>query len=318
MRSNEVAATISNSPGTEGLASSQSVGNTTITATFLMVSGTTNMTVTAATLESITVEPVDPTFAEGTQLQFSAIGSFDNGTTQDITNQVGWTSTDTGVVSVSNAAGSDGLATGNSAGTATITASFQGISGTSDATVVALTLQSITVTPADSSIPTGSTQQMTATGNFSDGSMQDITDQVTWTSSDDTLATVGNGGNNKGLASGQAAGTVTLTATLGMVSGTTMLTVVDVTLSSIVVTPMLSTIDTGETLQFMAVGTYSDNSMQDITDQVVWSSSSRNIAGISNAPMSKGLATGISAGMTSISATLDMQTGMTDLTVTVP
>jgi len=83
------------------------------------------------------------------------------------------------------------------------------------------TLESIEVTPVDSSIEEGSNQQFTATGHYSDGSSSDITNSVTWTSTDDTIATI----DSSGLATGMASGTVTITAESDSISGSTSLTV---------------------------------------------------------------------------------------------
>ena len=59
-------------------------------------------------------------------------------------------------------------------------------------------LQSITVTPANPSIAVGAHQQFTATGNYSDGSHQNLTNSATWTSSNQSVATV----NSSGYATG--------------------------------------------------------------------------------------------------------------------
>lgn len=83
------------------------------------------------------------------------------------------------------------------------------------------TLQSISVTSADTSISIGSTQQYTATGTFSDESTADITSQVTWASSDSLVATI----DAAGLASASSEGTTTISATSGVVVGSTTLTV---------------------------------------------------------------------------------------------
>ena len=82
-------------------------------------------------------------------------------------------------------------------------------------------------------------------------------------------------------------------------------------LSSIAVTPPGPSILTGATQQFTATGTYSDNSTQNITSQVFWASSSTTVATIN----ASGLATGVSAGSTTISATLSGVTRSTTLTV---
>jgi hypothetical protein len=85
----------------------------------------------------------------------------------------------------------------------------------------AATLQSIAVTPASPSIAKGATQQFAATGTYSDGSMQNLTNTATWSSSVPAVATI----NSSGLASGVAAGNTTVKATQGAVSGSATLTV---------------------------------------------------------------------------------------------
>ena len=82
-------------------------------------------------------------------------------------------------------------------------------------------LVSITVTPATASIAVGGHQQFTATGNYSDGSHQDLTNSATWTSSSPSVATISTGG----LATGVAAGTTTIKAASGSIYGTASLTV---------------------------------------------------------------------------------------------
>jgi hypothetical protein len=72
------------------------------------------------------------------------------------------------------------------------------------------------------------------------------------------------------------------------------------TLSSILVTPASADLAVGATRQFTATGTYSDDSIADITSQVTWASSNNMIAAITSA----GLATGIAVGNTNITATL--------------
>ena len=83
------------------------------------------------------------------------------------------------------------------------------------------TLDSISVTPVNPSINTGTTQHFTANGSYSDGSTQNLTSQVTWTSSSTSTATI----NSGGLASGVSAGTTTITAALSGKSGITTLSV---------------------------------------------------------------------------------------------
>jgi hypothetical protein len=89
------------------------------------------------------------------------------------------------------------------------------------------TLQSIAVTPVNPSVQAGGTQQFAATGTYTDGSTQNITNQVTWSSSKTAVATI----NGSGLASALAGGSTSIGAILGSVSGNTVLTVQPATLT---------------------------------------------------------------------------------------
>lgn len=80
---------------------------------------------------------------------------------------------------------------------------------------------SITLSPSSSTIIGTSTLQYTATGTFTDGTVSNITDTLSWSSSNTSIATV----NSSGLATGVGPGTVTITATNGTVSGTASLKV---------------------------------------------------------------------------------------------
>jgi len=82
-------------------------------------------------------------------------------------------------------------------------------------------LSSITVTPANSTLGTGGVQQFVATGNFSNGTTQNITSQVTWSTSGVVQINASSGL----VTASTSSGTATITATLGSVSGSTLLTV---------------------------------------------------------------------------------------------
>ena len=94
--------------------------------------------------------------------------------------------------------------------------------GGSGTSTPAVTLTSIAVTPANPGIFSGTTKQFTATGTYSDNTTQNITSSVTWSSSNETVATIG---TLSGLATAAAAGTTTITALSGSITGSTQLTV---------------------------------------------------------------------------------------------
>jgi len=121
-----------------------------------------------------------------------------------------------------------------------ITVMMLGAACTSKPTSAA-TLTSITIAPGSpSNLPVGVAQTFVASGTYSDGfSGVDISSQVTWASSDTTVATV----SATGLASCLAVGTTNITASLdGITSNTVNLTVVAApTTTATVVTPSTTT-----------------------------------------------------------------------------
>jgi trimeric autotransporter adhesin len=309
-------ASVSNSPGSNGLATTVTPGSTTITATLGGISGSTNLTVTAATLVSLGVTPANPTIAKGLQSQFIAIGTYTDNSTQILTAQVQWSSSDPTVATVSNALGYDGLGVGLNPGSVTITATLAGASASTVLTVTPATLVSIGVTPANPSIANGLTRQFMATGVYTDNSTQDLTASVAWTSSDPTVVSISNASASHGLATGVRPGSVAITAASGSVSGSTNLTVTPAALVSIALIPANPSIANGTQQQFAATGTYTDTSTHDVTAVVTWSASDTTVATISNASGSNGLATSVGQGSVTITATLGTIAGVTGLTVT--
>ncbi len=231
---------------------------------------------------------------------------------QDLTEQVTWGSSNEAVATV-NIADPKGLATAVDPGSTTVSAIFDGVTGDTTLTVTEATLVSIEVTPANPSIADGTTVELTATGVYTDASMQDLTEQVTWGSSNDAVATVSIA-DPKGLATAVGAGSTTVSAIFDGVTGVTTLTVTP-TLVSIEVTPADPSIASGLTQQFTATGVYSDDSTQNLTAQVTWASSDGAVATVSDAAGSKGLATAVGAGSTTVSATSDGVTDSATLTV---
>src|SRR5215467_7887028 len=143
-------------------------------------------------LKAITIDPVDSSIAVGTKVQLHATGTYSNKQTKDLTESVTWESADPTVAIVSNLANSKGLAGGSSAGATTVSAKFKGISGVSSFTVTKASLTSITVEPANPLLAKGTTVQMAAVGNFSDGSVEDLTTQASWSSGNSSVAQVSN------------------------------------------------------------------------------------------------------------------------------
>ncbi len=210
-------AAISNAPNKQGLATGVGVGSTIIRAALgSVVSNNATLTVINATLQTITLAPATATIAVRTSLQFIATGNFSGGITQDLTRLATWSSANTAIATVSNADKSQGVARGVSpGGPITITASFAGIPGTTNLTVVTGTLTGIAILPLTANVAVGLTQQFRANGTFSftGGSFtQDLTRQVVWNSDTPSVAVTSNGFFNRGLVTALGAGTASISA----------------------------------------------------------------------------------------------------------
>jgi 6-phosphogluconolactonase (cycloisomerase 2 family) len=171
-------------------------------------------------------------------------------------------------------------------------ASLCACSGNGVTSPPAKTLQSIAVTPANPSVTAGLTQQLSATGNYSDGTTANLTDTVTWASATGNVATV----SSSGLVTSKSAGTSVISANSGSVSGSTTLTVTPPALVSIAITP--STAQLGSTTQLTATGTYTDQSTQDLSDTVAWTVANSYVGTISTS----GVFSPLRAGYTAVTA----------------
>jgi len=234
--------------------------------------------------------------------QFTAIATYSDGASADISSQVTWLSSNTQVATVY----ANGLATGVAAGSAGITATLGGV--TSQATSLAVQpLSSIAISPASpNNLAVGAAQHFTAVGTFADGSLMDITAQVTWSSATANIATITAGG----VVTGVKTGTDKITAALaGITSQPVSVNVIS--LSAISVAPSSpANIGVGSTQHFTATGSYSDGSTTDFTSQVVWSSSDSTVVTIA----SGGIATAVGGGTAKITASI---AGFTSQPVTI-
>jgi uncharacterized protein YjdB len=286
-----------------GLATALASGSATVTATLSGVSGSANLAVTApaATLASIAVTPATATIAAKATQQFTATGTYSDGSTANITSTVSWTSSSAAVATVS----ASGLATGVAAGSATVTASLNGVKGTATLAVTPI-LTSISVSPAAPSIAVGATQQFTATGTYSDGSTKPVT-TATWTAANPAIATI----NASGLATAVASGATKITASSNGISGSTTLTVSGLTVS---ISPNTASFVVGATQQFTATATPAGGSPTDVTATAQWSTANGAVATVA----SGGLATGVAAGSTTVTASYNGITANAAITVTIP
>lgn len=169
-------------------------------------------TTKGALLTSVTVSPSSPAVAAGLTQQFSATGKYDDGTSQLLAN-VGWSSSDSSVVSISNT----GLATSHKQGNATITASASSVSGSATLTVGPPVLQGYSLYPPAANVPIGTTQKFSVLAQYSDGTTSDASSNYTWQLSNPSVGSVDAAGNMTSSTAGYAR----LNATLKPGSGGT-------------------------------------------------------------------------------------------------
>ncbi|HKO19020.1 MAG TPA: Ig-like domain-containing protein, partial [Acidobacteriaceae bacterium] len=125
------------------------------------------------------------------------------------------------------------------------------------------TLSSIAVSPSTSTLWVAlNTQQFTATGHYSDGTTKDLTAGASWSSSSPNVAVV----STRGVGTPVAAGTVTISAASGGMSGTSTVTVVGLATGYIAPSgPTLSLTGSPSAAQLSATAVWTDGKTQDLT-----------------------------------------------------
>ena len=267
-----------------GVAQAKGVGTANVIAALGAVSGAQALTATAAALNTITVSSSQSLLRVGTTTQLTASGTYSDGSTQDLTASVRWSSSSPNIVAITPG----GVAQAKGVGTANVIAALGEISGTQALTATAAALNTITVSSSQALLPVGTTTQLTASGTYSDGTTQDLTASVRWSSSSPNIVAISPGG----VAQAKGVGTANVIAALGAVSGTQALTATAAALNAITVSSSQSLLPVGTTTKLTASGTYSDGTTQDLTAFVQWWSSSQQIVTISGAGVASAIAIG--------------------------
>ena len=167
------------------------------------------------------------------------------------------------------------------------------------APTVAMTPTSIALSPSLATVYKGQTIGLTATATYPDGKTADVTHSVVWMSASPATAIVDGA---TGVVTGVAIGATTIIATLnGVTSPAANINVSAPNLVSISIAPTTVSIMLGGTTTLTAIGSYSDDSTSDISRLVTWKSNNAVVTRISR----RGIATGIGAGNSSVSASLD-------------
>ena len=263
-------------------------------------SDTAIVTVMPASVATVAVSPASANILVGGTVQLTATPR-DSGGNALTGRPVTWTTSAGGAAVVS----AGGLVAGVALGSATITATSEGASGSATVTVSAVPVASVSVTPATASVPAGGTVQLSATPRDAAGTP--LTGRpITWTTSAGAVATVSVGG----LVTGVAPGSATITATSEGKSGTAAVTVANVPVASVTVSPASASVAAGATVQLAA--TPKDSAGNTLTGRTItWASGNAAVATVSTA----GLVTAKVAGSATITATSEGKSGTAAVTV---
>lgn len=209
-----------------GLVTANVPGSATVTASLNAVSATSpTLQVNPETIQSVAITPASASIAPGTTQQFKGTVTFSDKTQQDITSLLQWNSSNSSVATIEDFDTTAGLASAVGAGSSNISAVFGSVNAsTSPLTVTGAAPSSLAIT-ANPSMTLGTSQQLKAEVTFNDGTSQDVTSLVTWSSSNISVLVMTSSGMAISSGHGSATVTATFTSSLGSATNTATITV---------------------------------------------------------------------------------------------
>jgi uncharacterized protein YjdB len=287
-----------------GLVTAVGRGTATISAIAEGKVGGADLTVATKNVASVAISPNPASAAVGQKARLTATVKDASGgalTGRTVT----WTSGNPAVATVS----ANGLVTAVSVGTATISASTGGVTGTAQFQSTTVAAASVSVSPSAPNVRVGEDVQLTATATDAGGNV--LASRVpTWSSSNPIVATV----SSSGRVTGVSKGTATVTATVDGKSAPASVSVANAApapVASITVTLSASSINAGQSTQAVAVTR--DAAGNVVTGRTIaWSSAAPALATVS----ASGVVSALAAGSVSISATSEGVSNSATLIIT--
>ena len=277
-----------------------SPGTTTISASSEGRTGSATVVVLARLAGVVTLTPNSNTLVEGATLLL----------TTQVTDDVGNLLTGRPVVYSSDAptvatVSNTGLITAVTAGSARITATSEGKTGTASVFVVPIPVSTVTITPSAATMITTTTQALAATARSAAGGV--ITGRaVQWTSGAPNIASI----TASGVVTALSPGVALIVAAIDGVTATSRVTVVLPTIASILLTPDAPSVVSGASVQLSA--TPRDVNGASLAGRTItWTSDDESIAFVS----STGLVVGFKLGTVRITATSEGVSASTLVTV---
>ena len=257
-------------------------------------------------LTSIAIAPASLELTVGDQAPLTATGSYDDGSSADLTATLDWTSKAPEIATVLKNAGAVQV-TAVALGSTTIVATdpVSGVKSGSATGLVTVSeapkLVSIQIVLPGNAVRVGDQMLVTATGRF-EGSDEDVdvTSLLDWSTSDKKIAqAVVNADGSVGIL-GIAAGAAKIKARdpVSQTKAESAKVTAVTTLAKLVVTPATKTIRSGTRSRVNAIGTFEKGFTIDLSRDVQWTSSDPTIASVDT----QGRVTGVAAGHATVSA----------------
>src|SRR5882762_2611836 len=260
------------------------------------------------TVSRLVISPKILTLRQNQSSDLTAVGLTSVGDTASVV--VSWSTTGGSITATSTTGGMHygRYQAGPDTGKVRIVVTGQpaGPSDTAIVTVTQVPVASVAVSPASPSLQIGQAMQLAATPQDAGGTALSGR-AVTWATSNTAVATV----SGSGLVTGVTAGTATITATSEGKNGSATVTVTNVPVASVAVSPAASSVPVGQTGQLTA--TPQDAGGTALSGRAVtWATSNAAVATVSGS----GLVTGVTAGTATITATSEGKNGSATVTVT--
>jgi uncharacterized protein YjdB len=299
-----------------GVVTGVKIGVDTITATSGSATASVPFTVQAVPINAVVISPQSSNLLVGQQQTLTAEVT-DNSGNPIAGSTVTFASGTPGVATVTATGPLTATVTAIGSGQATITGTSGTKSGTATINVAIVPVASVTVTPTPDTVTLGGTVQLTAT--LKDSAGNTLTGRtVTWASLNAGIATV----SATGLVTSVGVGTAGITATSGGKSGFAEVTVNQVPVGSVTITPQNDTVSVGAQKQ-LAVAVVDANGHTITNPAVTWSSTNNGTAIVSSTGLVQGVATGTvsiiaaSGGKADTNTTLVVQASVATVNVSI-
>lgn len=273
----------------QGRVTANGIGEVVLTARLGMVTTDVLVEVTDAELVELTLRPSELTLPAGRGRQLSALGSYSDGTSRDVSATARWMSSDGSVAGVS----ASGLVQASASGQATITATIgehraQTRVNVTDAVVVDLFIDAL-----DLQLPVGESVSLSAHALYSDGTSQVVTPDAIWSSSAPDVATV----SSDGIVTGRSPAVVTIAARFAGFEAEVPLEVTSATVVRFFLEPETVTLTLGTRTTLRAHAAFSDGSVRDVSSRALWTSGDQGVARVSG-----GVVQGAGVGQATVNA----------------